>query len=247
LPRSVYTGRASEASLIAVFAALVTIATVSFSASVPATRGYFNIGETAIYVSALLFGASVGGLSAGIGSMIADLALGYTLFAPATLIIKGIEGAIVGHLGKRREVLSHRLGRLLAGVTAIALGTIILAVGSSYYTGSVEFTLASPANPISFKVDVPSMFWIGLAFTTAVTVLHVSLKYDPSLNLEVIAVLTGGAEMVIGYFLYEQLVLGVAAIVEIPINIGQMTIGAVVAIPLVRAVRTRISQAVRPS
>ena len=246
MPRSAYTGRASEASLIAVFAALVTIATVSFSASVPATKGYFNIGETAIYVSALLFGTSVGGLSAGIGSMIADLVLGYTLFAPATLIIKGIEGAIVGHLGKR-AVLSQRLGRLLAGVTAIALGTIILAVGSSYYTGSVEFTLASPANPISFKVDVPLMFWIGLAFATAVTVLHVSLKYDASLNWEVIAVLTGGAEMVIGYFLYEQLVLGVAAIVEIPINIGQMMIGAVVAIPIVRAVRTRIPQAVRPS
>jgi len=247
LLRLAFTGRASEVSLIAVFAALVAVATVSFSVSVPATRGYFNIGETAIYVSALLFGASVGGLSAGIGSMIADLVLGYTLFAPATLLTKGIEGAIVGYLGKRREVLGHRLRRLLAGATASALGTIILAVGSSYYTGSVEFTLASPVNPISFEVDVPLMFWIVLAFVAAVSVLYVSLKYDPSLNLEVIAVLTGGAEMVIGYFLYEQLVLGVAAIVEIPINIGQMMIGAVVAIPLVRAVRTRIPLAVRPS
>jgi len=237
-------GRASEVSLVTVFAAAVAIATVSFSVSVPATRGYFNIGETAIYVSALLFGASVGGLSAGIGSMIADLILGYALFAPATLVIKGIEGAIVGSLGRRREALSQRLRRSLAAVTSIALGTMILVVGSCYYTGSVEFTLASPLNPISFKADVPLTFWIVLASVTAVSILYVSLKYDPSLNWEIVAVLVGGAEMVAGYFLYEQLILGVAAVVEIPVNIGQMMIGAVVAIPLVRAVRARIPQTV---
>lgn len=247
MPRSVYTGRASEVSLIAVFTAIVAVATVSFSVNVPATRGYFNIGETAIYVSALLFGASVGGLSAGIGSMIADLILGYALFAPATLVIKGIEGAIVGLLGRRREALSQQLRRPLAGATSIALGAIILAMGSSYYTGSVEFALASPLNPITFKLEVPLAFWIALASITAVSVLYVSLRYDPSINWEIVAVLAGGAEMVVGYFLYEQLILGVAAVVEVPINIGQMMIGAVVAIPLARAIRTRMPQAVARS
>ncbi|MEM3018514.1 MAG: hypothetical protein QXO25_06515 [Candidatus Bathyarchaeia archaeon] len=57
------------------------------------------------------------------------------------------------------------------------------------------------------------------------------------------AVLAGGAVMVTGYFLYEQLILGVAALVEVPVNVGQVMIGAVLALPIVRAIRTRIPQA----
>jgi hypothetical protein len=49
--------------------------------------------------------------------------------------------------------------------------------------------------------------------------------------------------MVLGYFLYQQFLLGplfgyyVIAIAEIPVNIGQMTVGLVVALPIVRAIR----------
>ena len=42
--------------------------------------------------------------------------------------------------------------------------------------------------------------------------------------------------MVAGYFLYEQFFLGVAAVGEIPIHIGQMSVGLIVSIPIVRAV-----------
>ena len=45
----------------------------------------------------------------------------------------------------------------------------------------------------------------------------------------------GGIEMVIGYFLYEAIVLGygLVAIAEIPINVGQMIIGSSIAVPVV--------------
>jgi uncharacterized membrane protein len=48
--------------------------------------------------------------------------------------------------------------------------------------------------------------------------------------------------MVTGYFLYEQLFLGVFALAEVPVNIGQMTIGLVVAIPVVKVVRRALPQ-----
>ena len=51
-----------------------------------------------VYTTAILFGPLVGAFAGGIGSMFADLFLGYSHFAPATLIIKGLEGAIVGLL-----------------------------------------------------------------------------------------------------------------------------------------------------
>ena len=49
-----------------------------------------------------------------------------------------------------------------------------------------------------------------------------------------IAILIGGFEMVVGYFLYETLALGyptALAAVEVPFNIIQMLIGLIIAIP----------------
>ena len=59
---------------------------------------------------------------------------------------------------------------------------------------------------------------------------------EPELGWTTLSIVVGGLTMVIGYFLYQQLILGVLAYVEIPVNIGQMTVGLVVSIPVVRAV-----------
>jgi uncharacterized membrane protein len=54
-----------------------------------------------------------------------------------------------------------------------------------------------------------------------------------------IAVLVGGFEMVTGYFLYEQFVLGWGfgvALAEVPFNLFQMFVGLIIAVPLSYAV-----------
>ncbi len=66
---------------------------------IPATSGYFNLGETLIYVAALLFGPFVGA-AAGAGATIAD-ALVAPQYAPGTFTIKAIEGLLVGILIKK--------------------------------------------------------------------------------------------------------------------------------------------------
>jgi uncharacterized membrane protein len=101
----------------------------------PATRGYVNLGDAAIFVSALLFGARAGGMAGGIGSALADLLMGYTHYAPITLVVKGIEGIIVGGLFglTRRSVLS-RSGFLLA-VPIVLLGGAWMVLG--YFTSQV--------------------------------------------------------------------------------------------------------------
>ncbi|MBS7609861.1 ECF transporter S component [Candidatus Bathyarchaeota archaeon] len=60
-------------SLTSIFTALTCAATMVFTVYVPATKGYFNIGETMVYTSALLFGPYIGALSGGLGSMLADI------------------------------------------------------------------------------------------------------------------------------------------------------------------------------
>jgi len=64
----------------------------------------------------------------------------------------------------------------------------------------------------------------------------------------VFATLIGGSIMVTGYFIYQQFLLfplfniEVLAFAEIPINIGQVLIGLIVAIPIVKIVTRSIPQ-----
>jgi ABC-type sulfate transport system permease component len=54
-----------------------------------------------------------------------------------------------------------------------------------------------------------------------------------------ISAVAGGLEMVTGYFLYEQLALGISfagALVEVPFNLVQMAVGLAVAIPVMHAI-----------
>ncbi len=102
--------------------------------------------------------------------MSADVMLGYSHFAPGTLAIKGIEGAIVGSLYQ-----------------------------------------------------------------------HLRKRFNYSLSA-VIAIFAGGLEMVLGYFIYEQVALGYpfgVALAEVPFNVVQMSVGLIIAIPVVAAI-TRV-------
>lgn len=91
----------NKLAYIALFAALVAVATMVINIPLPAVQGFINVGDSLIFVAGLLFGPVVGGLAGGIGSAIADLLLGYAHWAPWTLVIKGIEGVIVGYLATR--------------------------------------------------------------------------------------------------------------------------------------------------
>lgn len=69
----------------AVFTALVCAATFI---AVPLPIGYFNLGDVFILLAAWLLPSVLGGVSAGLGAGLADLIMGYALYAPATLLIK---------------------------------------------------------------------------------------------------------------------------------------------------------------
>jgi uncharacterized membrane protein len=159
-------GTTLKIALAGIMAALVAVATLLFVVPIPATSGYFNLGETLIYIAALLLGPLVGA-TAGAGATIADILVA-AQFAPGTFTIKAIEGFLVGFLNRK-------LNKNTRSITLSAT----------------------------------------------------------------VAIVIGGFEMVLGYFLYEQLVLGypfALALVEVPFNIVQMLIGLLVAIPVMQAV-----------
>ena len=61
--------------LVALFAALTCVATMFLRIPSP-TGGYLNLGDGIALLSAFLLGPWLGGVAAGLGSMLADLQIG---------------------------------------------------------------------------------------------------------------------------------------------------------------------------
>ncbi len=223
----------------AVFTALVCVATMFFSVYVPATRGFFNIGESMVFLSALLFGPFVGAFAGGVGSMLADLFLGYYYYAPATLIIKASEGLIVGFLSSRNPKFTRMSWRILTSVLGLLAGGILVTIGSLYYSGEIELTLGQTF----FTLYIPMLFWPALGFIAAISMILAGLFMEPEIGWKILSVIVGGFIMVLGYFIYEMYFIGwlfgisAIAIAEVPVNIGQMTIGSLIAVPTARIIQ----------
>ena len=118
-------------SIIAIFTALIFVVTYWIQIPIPATGGYINIGDIAVMFTALLFGPIIGGITGGVGPMIADIFSGpYIIYAPATLIIKGIEGFLIGLISNPRSStgrVSHR------DIIAVIIGGICIPLGYFIY------------------------------------------------------------------------------------------------------------------
>ena len=67
------------------------------------------------------------------------------------------------------------------------------------------------------------------------------ISYRKSIFHDVLSVVVAGTEMVIGYFLVEWYLWGIGeAILEVPLNILQVTIGGLVGIPIAIILRRRL-------
>jgi uncharacterized membrane protein len=99
------------------FSALVLGATLI---RVPMGRSYFHLGEAVIYATAVVFGRWYGGVAGALGSAIADILSGYAFWAPITLVVKGIEGYVVGTIGHEATSLRSFLAMLTGAVILVA-------------------------------------------------------------------------------------------------------------------------------
>ena len=81
-----------------VLAASIVLLTTLVSIPIPAGLGYVNLGDMGVLLAGMLLGGGWGALCAGAASAISDVLLGYTIYAPATFLIKGLVALIAGLL-----------------------------------------------------------------------------------------------------------------------------------------------------
>lgn len=86
----------------AMMAALIAMATLFIHIPIPMQSGYCNLGDALILGCGALLGPWAA-VSAAIGSGLADLMLGYAVYAPATAVIKGVMGLLAGRCCRRAQ------------------------------------------------------------------------------------------------------------------------------------------------
>ena len=108
--------------LAALLAALVCVATMVVQIPSP-MQGYVNLGDCFVLLSGWLLGPWYGFAASGIGSMLADLFLGYAHYAPGTLVIKGLVALLAA-------LLYEKLGRSPAArIASGVVGEIVMVLG----------------------------------------------------------------------------------------------------------------------
>jgi uncharacterized membrane protein len=115
-----------------VLIALVFLATYFTRIPIPATQGYFNLGDSVIMVAAIMLGGKTGMIAGAFGSLLADVAGGYLLFAPLTFVVKGLEGLVAGMIAIHK--VGHKPGSVRS-ITAVAAGALAMVVG--YFIGEM--------------------------------------------------------------------------------------------------------------
>lgn len=215
--------------LSGVFTALVFAATL-VSISTPVTQGYFNLGESMIYTAAAVGGPWVAMVAGGVGSALADLYLGYGQYAPGTLVIKAVEGLLAGAIYARLLKLGAQRLKRLALVIGATVAFALMAAGLFLYGGVYGGTTVLELWGRSIEFRIPGVAWVGLGLVVGAFILRMARKATRT-GLLPLATLAAGVEMVVGYFLYQAVVLGygITAAAEIPINVGQMIMGTVIA------------------
>lgn len=114
--------KAKIVAFLSIMTPLVTATTLIFRVPIPATQGYFNLGDATVILTGIMFGPYPGLIAGGVGSALADIISGYPHYAPITFVAKGGEGAIAGFTFKKfygRRRLKYASG-LLGGAFMVA-------------------------------------------------------------------------------------------------------------------------------
>lgn len=158
--------------------AMIVVATMLLVIPSP-TSGYIHLGDAMIFLSVLILGWKYGAVAAGFGSALADLLLGYAVYAPWTLVIKGLMGAVMGLFILKAM---HKQGKVILGVPVYQLIGMVLAgcvMVAGYYIAEgviygnfITAALGIPLNIVQFSVG-----------TVVATILAAALYKTPARKL----------------------------------------------------------------
>ena len=82
--------------LTALMICMITVTTMFFKIPIPFANGYVHLGDAMIFLSVLILGLRNGAIAAATGSALGDVLGGFAVWAPWTLVIKGVMALVMG-------------------------------------------------------------------------------------------------------------------------------------------------------
>jgi uncharacterized membrane protein len=168
--------------------ALIVTATILIIIPIPFGNGYIHFGDTMIFLSVLILGWRHGAIAAGFGSALADIIIGFAVWAPWTLVIKGLMGVVMGlfilkSIGKQNKNIIGVPVRQLAGMVLagfVMVGGYYIAEGVIYGNFIVAL-LGVPWNILQFTVG--AIIAVLLAAALYKTPAKRYFAYSPGMGL----------------------------------------------------------------
>ncbi len=111
----------------ALFAALTCAATALLQIPSP-IGGYFNLGDAVILLGAFLLAPAWAAAAGAVGAALADVLLGFVLYAPATAVIKFLTALTAAVL-----LRSQKSRRIRGAVLGAIAGELVMAAGYFFY------------------------------------------------------------------------------------------------------------------
>jgi len=150
---------AREAAASGIMAALVCVATMLIQIPIPATEGFFNIGDAMVMVASITFGPIVGGLAGGVGSALADALGGWYTWVPFTLVIKGAEGIVAGIIvgnkrTSRRVLAAWVLGGLIMVSGYFIVQVFLYGLGAALVEGPFNLVQMTVAGVVGIPISL---------------------------------------------------------------------------------------------
>ncbi len=113
------------------FVSIVFVAT--YFIQIPTTGisgGLIHLGNIAMFSIALKYGKKYGAISGGLGMMLFDLFSAWFVWAPATLIVRGVMGFVIGLIAQDKKGQGTNI---IKNIIAIVLGSFVMLFGYFFF------------------------------------------------------------------------------------------------------------------
>ncbi|MBM7707144.1 putative membrane protein [Chryseomicrobium aureum] len=159
LSRPIARGKTFDLILTSMLVALVFVSTMLLNIRIPffaANGGLVHLGTAMLFISAMLFGPKKGAAAGALGMGLFDIMGGWLLWAPITIVARGIQGYVVGKVAWSKNRNGTSIGwNIAAAVISIPFMLVVYYIGEAIMFSSFVIPLASiPGNLIQNAVGL---------------------------------------------------------------------------------------------
>lgn len=138
--------------------ALVFVATLLLNIKLPisANGGLVHLGTAMLFIIAFVFGPKKAAIAGAVGMGLFDLVSAYTLWAPITIVARGLQGYLVGKIAWSNGRAGNSVGfNILAAIASIPVMLAVYYVGEAIIYGNFVVPAASiPGNIVQNVVGL---------------------------------------------------------------------------------------------